>query len=446
MRSRLRQKMCHNFRMRHHSLRLRVREIVWLLVVIFVVALCIIYVGKREPLSSAETRFVERSHSGLHIVPASCPSSPDYAGWTCSSQTPDFHWRQGCTLYSVPSTVAYGEEARLYWALSNAPSDEYTTRLWEDINISPHIGSVGTRGNRLTPALDRTTTYTLRATFVTRPMLGWEQRYVYTCDATVTVAGPPRPVLTASSICTPDDPQVTLTWSAAGRGRIDDYHLQRCRGVNCTNWANVIAPSASATSPYVDTAVEAGVTYRYRVLSHNHASNLTTDSTPVRVTVCATPPDTLACIPVNVCGTGADAHKVVNSCTAAVIEDCPVVRGAGWTCRDGACVPPEPEGTLKASPSLVQRGDTSAVVWSATDVVADSCTVTENNPDINNSWSSPASASASCTRVTLDDGRIGCATSALFQQTVYTLRCTGLDGSELVTQDTVNIIPMAREL
>lgn len=82
-----------------------------------------------------------------------------------------------------------------------------------------------------------------------------------------------------------------------------------------------------------------------------------------------------------------------------------------------------------ATPSVVRSGNTSVITWSAQNV--DSCTVTEDNAEINDSWT----------------GANGSKTSgALTQQTIYTLRCTGVDGSQFTDSAKVNIIPVWEEL
>src|SRR6202171_5057663 len=70
--------------------RLTVLEIVLLTLLVLTLALgpyTLFKSQERTPLSSAETRFVETSPSGMQIVPASCPSQPHYTG-ECSGAPP----------------------------------------------------------------------------------------------------------------------------------------------------------------------------------------------------------------------------------------------------------------------------------------------------------------------------------------------------------------------
>lgn len=199
------------------------------------------------------------------------------------------------------------------------------------------------------------------------------------------------------------------------------------------------------------------------------------------------------CSPTSICGSGADTNKVVNSCTLAVIDDCVVNHGAGWTCSAGVCIPPSPgpqctaqyfcsgsdlyyknsqcvdsfiqhcaygcsssaclptppitfmpftgtgpygsfdaTGHLQVRPLLVRSGETVHVYWNATNV--SSCSVTGSNDD---SWpDTPLSGS---------DGKTS---SAIVKRTTYTLFCTALPGatpSSITETKTVNIIPIFEE-
>jgi hypothetical protein len=111
-------------------------------------------------------------------------------------------------------------------------------------------------------------------------------------------------------------------------------------------------------------------------------------------------------------------------CGESLVEAC------AWGCSGGGCLPPPPpEGNITANPTVVRSGNTSVISWSAQYV--ESCTVTEDNEEIDDSW---AGANGSQT------------SGVLTQQTVYTLRCTGVDGSQFTDSAKVNIIPVWEEL
>jgi len=121
---------------------------------------------------------------------------------------------------------------------------------------------------------------------------------------------------------------------------------------------------------------------------------------------------------------GSNLHYRNAQCGESFVQAC------AWGCSGSGCLPPPPpEGNITASPSIVRRGETSAISWTTKNVT--SCTVTENNVEINDSWTGNTGTNKP--------------TGVLTQQTVYTLRCTGVDGSTFVDAVTVNIIPVFEE-
>ena len=105
-----------------------------------------------------------------------------------------------------------------------------------------------------------------------------------------------------------------------------------------------------------------------------------------------------------------------SSCNQNFVQHC------SWGCTGGACLPPPPpDGTISIAPALLRKGQRSQVHWEAHNVT--SCTVSAGNGD---SWS----------------GSSGTQTTKVLQsQMIYKLTCTGLDGTTLVQQATVNIVP-----
>ncbi len=108
----------------------------------------------------------------------------------------------------------------------------------------------------------------------------------------------------------------------------------------------------------------------------------------------------------------------------------------------GICVPPPAPtyvsgGTLRIDPRIVNHGKTVKVSWAVEH--ADTCTVTENNPSINDSWSGITSQSATCTAF----GN-GCKSSEIAEQTTYTLHCTG-EGGTFTDTATVTLNPSWNE-
>ncbi len=87
----------------------------------------------------------------------------------------------------------------------------------------------------------------------------------------------------------------------------------------------------------------------------------------------------------------------------------------------------DPELSISANPERIRSGETSVISWSATDV--DSCSVSEDNPNITDSFSGLSGSQT---------------TSALGQETTYTLSCSTEAGSVSSTV-TVELLPLFQE-
>lgn len=67
--------------------------------------------------------------------------------------------------------------------------------------------------------------------------------------------------------------QIDLTWNAsadAGGSGLSGYRLERCQGVGCTNFAQIVQQSGRT---YSNTGLSASTTYRYRVRAYDAAGN-----------------------------------------------------------------------------------------------------------------------------------------------------------------------------
>jgi hypothetical protein len=101
-------------------------------------------------------------------------------------------------------------------------------------------------------------------------------------------------VLTAPSnlAATPTgNTQIALSWTAASEtvGTITSYHIERCQGVGCTNFAQI---ASSPTTTYIDIAVMAEQAYSYRLRATDISGNPTSYSNP---TSAAFPPASKGC-------------------------------------------------------------------------------------------------------------------------------------------------------
>ena len=127
------------------------------------------------------------------------------------------------------------------------------------------------------------------------------------------------------------------------------------------------------------------------------------------------------CTPSFICS----GNNVINSCTGAVIDACL----APSICSSGSCTIPAPNViSWQVSPTLVKQGKTTNVSWNVEHVAT--CMVIGTNGD---SW----------------NGLTGTKVSGpIPAQTVYTLRCLPLPGSNapaITRTATVNIVPTFRE-
>ncbi len=134
-----------------------------------------------------------------------------------------------------------------------------------------------------------------------------------------------------------------------------------------------------------------------------------------------------------------DATHRQNACTNAPIEACE----GSFMCASGACVlPPAPHTSdsdkLTITPNLIRAGGSAAISWTVSD--ATSCTVTENSPSLNDTWSATSSAAASCTH-----SGSACRSGAIVGAVTYTLYCTG-PGGDLTQTATVSNNPIWNEI
>ncbi len=134
------------------------------------------------------------------------------------------------------------------------------------------------------------------------------------------------------------------------------------------------------------------------------------------------------CTPNYVC---TDSTHRDDLCTAQVEN---IACSSGLICSTGSCViPPAPTPTgsgdqLKVSPQLVRPGGTTLVTWNIS--YADTCSVTEDNSLITDSWTGVTGSHTS---------------SGITRQTIYTLSCTG-GGGTLTQHATVYQTPNWKEI
>ena len=85
-------------------------------------------------------------------------------------------------------------------------------------------------------------------------------------------------------------------------------------------------------------------------------------------------------------------------------------------------------GHLQVRPQLVRKGGTTKVFWTVGNVTE--CTVTSST----DSWSGETS------------GPSGQTSHPINQQTIFTLACTGIDGSTIHETATAGVVPVFQEI
>ena len=94
----------------------------------------------------------------------------------------------------------------------------------------------------------------------------------YSNTATIVTPGgapPPAPSNLAGQAL--NTSQIRLTWTNNGAGQ-DLVKIERCRGLGCTDFAQVAAVAGTATT-YTDSGLVRNMTYRYRVRAHNSSGD-----------------------------------------------------------------------------------------------------------------------------------------------------------------------------
>jgi hypothetical protein len=120
---------------------------------------------------------------------------------------------------------------------------------------------------------------------------------------------------------------------------------------------------------------------------------------------------------------GADLYFRNSQCADSFIQAC------FYGCTAGSCNL-APAGTLniQVSPALVRPNERTTVSWTSSGMA--SCTVTEDSPAFNDTWSGLTGTQQS---------------SAITQRTTYTLTCRNEEGTVFTDTAVVNILPVFQE-
>ena len=158
----------------------------------------------------------------------------------------------------------------------------------------------------------------------------------------------------------------------------------------------------------------------------------------------SSPPGTLSvsCTPAYTCS-GSTIQYTSSSCQVSNVASC--TSPAFCSSGSSVCLYPAPAftpsgnqtGHLQLIPNIVLRNNPTSVYWNVSNV--STCSVTGSNGDV---WSG---SSAGCSGNSCYSGSGGKTSSAIKQQTTYTLSCSGLDGSSIKETQSVTITPSFQE-
>ncbi len=295
-------------------------------------------------------------------------------------------------------------------------------------------GNTVTHGNSVTAYQAATVPYGSSCVSQTRTCTDSSLSGTYTF-ASCTPAGAPDFQITVTDIAmgTPAQLAAASAQPATIRKRID---------------ATLISGS-SATVNFTASGVPAGVTYDFSpascsmscssTLTINVSANAPTGNHTVTVTgtsgsAVRTSQFNLfnACQPTYECV----GNTIRHTNAACVISDILPSCAAPSFCSPGSsqCLtnPVVFIRHLEVSPQIVASGATAKLYWDVDNVTA--CTVTENNPTIADTFTGAAS------------GAGGRTTSAITQQTTYTLQCTAEDGTPFTPESkTILVAPSFQE-
>ena len=159
--------------------------------------------------------------------------------------------------------------------------------------------------------------------------------------------------------------QTDLDWPASTDNvGVTGYHVERCQGSGCTDFAEIAAPTATH---YSDTGVSPSTTYRYRVRAEDPSANLGGYSPLAVATTDAAPPPPPGLV-------GAWAFSEGSGTTAAEASgngNVGTITGAQWTTqgRFGDALSFDGNGTVRVAnaPSLNFSSAMTLSAWGPPD-------------------------------------------------------------------------------
>ena len=370
--------------------------------------------GDSAAFESPEVKFADASPGGLSIVPASCPSSPHYAGEctiicvrnsgrSCRSDANNcgatsvgtIQCRGGCSASRPSNVPGIGNNCR---SAENNCGDT-NVGVWQCRGGKDRACSAERPANRKCDGPPSTRYNCNTSTKQCSPATGGAYGTLPSCLSACTDGPPASCGGTVPQGATPCDPnEGPGTWARVGNTCAGDTAATKCQ--------------------YASPASTCGGNY------------------PLGATLCDPNegPGTWARAGATCASdTATKCQYAIASCVPTTIPQCINNQWCTRSCNPtklnctGEC---DVNGTkdmdISATPLTVRSGSKTTVTWSSANYL--SCKVTENNPAIVDEWNTPDGTQES---------------SAIEQKTVYTLICKDEYGVESAPESvTVNVIPI----
>jgi len=172
----------------------------------------------------------------------------------------------GCTQQTVDDNLFHltgGATAGLQGTRADFDDPEFIDVGADNFNLSGTSPAIDAGHNVTGTTLDA-----LDILGIARPQGGEYDFGAYEFDGADTLP----PCVPTNLVATPvSSTQIDLTWGICTEPDLQDYIIQRCVGVGCSNFATI---ATWITQPYPDTGLAAGQTHRYQIASRDTSQNI----------------------------------------------------------------------------------------------------------------------------------------------------------------------------
>jgi fibronectin type 3 domain-containing protein len=192
------------------------------------------------------------------------------------------------TPSNLTATASGGNQINLTWTASTSSVGilNYEVERCQGAGCSNYVQiATPTATNHADSGLPSAATYSyrVRARDTNNTPSGYSGTASATTADTVAPSSPSNLTVAAAG-----STQINLTWTASTDNvSVTGYELERCQGVDCTNFAPISAPASTA---YSDTGLSPDTSYSYRVRATDGAANLSGYSNTASTTTAPLPP------------------------------------------------------------------------------------------------------------------------------------------------------------